>query len=663
MNGAQLPVQETPRFPIALLSMLILAANVSFWGLMPVWLNGVSLACAGYALLSGRMLPSAVRLVCVIAGVAAFAVSFKTRFSVDMAASFLFLSVSLKLLELKSQRDLQVLVYVMLYLSAVSFLFGQGIGHTALQVLILVFAFAVLLSINSAREDAFLASFKRNSGVVFKGVAIALPLVAVLFLFFPRIAPLWSIPVKTQEATSGITDRMTPGDISRLGKSDERAFRVDFSNLPPRPQDRYWRGLVLDRFDGKTWSRFGQDAAEIRREKIDRGRLGEASGASYEVMFEPSNQRWAFTLDDSRSLNSHLLSADMGLFRFKTEVIQPTRYRMAIDGKGIQGVPDLPHAAVVNSGRRISTPAFRDLQLPQASNPQTRLFVRQLREQHSAPLDLVTAIMYMFRDLPFYYTLEPPETGSDFVDEFLFSTRSGFCSHYAGSMAFMLRLAGIPARVVVGYQGGEMNAAGNYLLVHQYDAHAWVEARLPEWGWVRLDPTAMVAPERISDSLQAAVGAEAVLGSNTLSAMMRSVSWMNWVRLRLDQLNYQWQKWVVNYNQSNQYDFITRLMGEFSLMYIATILLGAFVVVSMVLVAYFWWFYFNKNLHREEKQYVRMLRVLALLGYHRGVGEAPKAYQLRVAKSLPKLLKKMLDRRTTALYEHVYTQPRHDTNP
>ena len=169
MNGAQLPVQETPRFPIALLSMLILAANVSFWGLMPVWLNGVSLACAGYALLSGRMLPSAVRLVCVIAGVAAFAVSFKTRFSVDMAASFLFLSVSLKLLELKSQRDLQVLVYVMLYLSAVSFLFGQGIGHTALQVLILVFAFAVLLSINSAREDAFLASFKRNSGVVFKG--------------------------------------------------------------------------------------------------------------------------------------------------------------------------------------------------------------------------------------------------------------------------------------------------------------------------------------------------------------------------------------------------------------------------------------------------------------------------------------------------------------
>lgn len=653
---------ETPQIPLIMLSALILSMNVSFWGVLPLWLNGVSIGCAVYALFSTSVLPSLVRLVCVVMAVVVFAVHFRTNFSVDMAAAFLFLSVSLKMLELKKLRDLQVLVYVLLYLSSVSFLFTQGIGHTALQLLIVACAFGVLLSINSALDDRPLASFRRHSGLVLRGVFIAVPLVVVLFLFFPRISPLWSIPIKTQDATSGITDRMSPGDISRLGKSDDRAFRVSFTETPPPPLQRYWRGLILDRFDGKTWSQSAGTLNMVGRQRIDRGRMSDVSGPSYEVMLEPTNQRWAFTLDSSRNLNSHLIAADMGTYRFKTEVIQPTRYKMAWGRIETRSALNLPTAALVRSAERRRTPEYRDLQLPRASNPQTRLFVRQLQAQHSDSIELVRELLLMFRDLPFFYTLEPPETGDNFVDEFLFQTRSGFCSHYAGSLAFMLRLANIPARVVVGYQGGEMNVSGAYLLVHQYDAHAWVEAHLPGIGWIRLDPTAMVAPERVSDNLQAAVGANAVLGDNTLSAMMRSVDWMNWLRLRLDQLNYQWQKWVVNYNQSDQFDFITRVLGEYSLLRIAMILVGAMIVVSVGLVLYFWWFYFSRILHEEEKRYIRALRLLALLGYHRSPGEAPSAYQRRVAGMLPAPLRRLLERRTRALYACVYASPKTDAD-
>ncbi len=631
---------------------MLALSTLTMVSVLPVWLLAVGVLCAAYLVFRQRALPSFLRLLFVLAVVGFFINEYRWQFTVDTAVGFLFLSVSLKFLEMKSLRDVYLLVFVLLYLSAVSFLFSQTILHTALQLTVVLLAFGCLLGVNSVVQGGWSKRLWYNGKYVIRGLAIAVPLVIVLFLFFPRLSPLWSIPVKTQEATSGISDSMSPGDITRLGRSGERAFRVEFIDMGiPEPRQRYWRGIVLDRFDGESWSRSPQ--AEVRRRRIDRGFLADAEGAQYNVMLEPTNQRWAFTLQGSRSLSSHLFADDMGLFSFGTEIIQPTRYRLAYTGNE-SALVDIPTAQKAANAERVRSPSFKDLQLPRSGNPQTRQYVSQLRELMPNDVEFISYLMRLFSEEPFFYTLEPPPTGTHFTDDFLFSTKTGFCSHYAGSLAFMLRLAEIPARVVVGYQGGEYNEAGGYLLVHQYDAHAWVEAYVDSAGWIRLDPTAMVAPERISDSLQSAMGNESVLSADPVANLMRSVSWLNWTRLKLDELNYQWQKWVVNYNQDSQQRFFTTVLGGYSMWKIGAVLVGGILVVCGIVVFYFWWFRFSRPMLPAERKYLRLLRLLAVFGYHRAPSEPAWQFLERSIANIPGIFAIPLKKRTHALYQEVY---------
>lgn len=623
---------------------------VSFRSIAPFWLGLYVLLMIAVVRFRSEMLPRLLRLVIVVIGLIWFFLYFRINVTIEIAACFLWMTLSFKLLELKQARDLLVYIYSLLYLSAISLLFDQSIYQLLLQLVIVCLALGVLLRLNGGSALALGAQWK----ALLKVLGLAIPLIVVLFLFFPRIAPLWTIPVKAKTATTGITDEMTPGDIAELANSDERAFRVSFSGDMPRQQDLYWRGVVLDYFDGRTW-KAAKGFDSIRG--LGRYRIGshrETGKSFYEILLEPHNQLWVFSLDNSQALSTHIVPRDMGLFGLDVEAIQPVRYRLTREFSGEQ-VQGLPGAVVLSGVGRQRSTAARDMQLPVSGNQRTRQYIENLVIQSDSPLDLVRTLMLSFREQPFFYTLKPPAYGRDFVDAFMFEQRRGFCAHYAGSLAYMLRLAGIPARVIAGYQGGQRIEDGEYILVRQYDAHAWVEANIAGIGWVRLDPTAMVAPSRIEQSLESAVSEEgSFLSENAVARLRHEIGAWAWMSLKLDQLNYYWQQSVVNYGEDSQKQLFESWFGDYSLAKVVSMLLTTMLLVAM-LVGFFYWRYSGRaNLSRAERQYLRWMKLLAMIGYARQQGETPSAYLLRNEPIMPPWLYLKTQAKTLKLIQTEY---------
>jgi len=606
-----------------------------------------------------KQLPSFVRFIFVLGSSSFFFLYYKTNFTVDMAASFLLLSGTLKLMELSSDREARIFVYVMLYLSSVSFLFEQGFIYAFVQLAIVLCCLYVLLdlSIPNSSEKPF-NLLKGRWVSLFKLLILALPLVIVCFLFVPRISPLWSLPIKNQNSTSGLSETMSPGDIAELAQSADRAFRVQFTGRPPPREQRYWRGFVLDSFDGREWGKTSRSMKFGKTNRYDPGSFYETEKPAYQVMLEPSQQRFAFALEGSEIASSNLKLNDMGIFNLKFDVIQATRYKMSYQSTPI--IPwayTIPTMAKVANKDRVTTNAHLDLQVPLTGNPQTKAFVNKVKQKYGSPEKILTYLLENFNKTEYFYTLKPDKLGDDFVDEFLFDTKKGFCSHFAGSLAYMLRLADIPARVVIGYQGGEYNENSNYLILYQYDAHAWVEVKLPDFGWVRVDPTAMVAPERILEGLERAVGPDGgFLGDDLFALASHRFEMLNWARLRMDELSYQWQKRVVNYNKSEQYDFIRSILGEFSYYTIAYLFVCAFVLFFIVLSAYAW---LNSNLKKStyaQRKYIIAIGLIGFISRKRKLSETPRSYLRRMKESAHPLIFKTLKRQTEELEYDEYNR-------
>lgn len=642
---------------MAILAGLLLFSHSSY---LPL---AYTIIVAGIAVLGVFIAPvrTPVRYVVIGVGLVSFFIFFRANFSVEMAGAFLLMSSIFKLFELRKLRDLHSFVFVTLYTSAVSFLFAQDFLHTVLQFLVVGLGFYCLLKVHGGAHWRLGVDWS----ALLKVAVFALPFVVVCFLFFPRIDPLWSIPVKTSYAKTGMGDEMSPGDIERLSQSSDRVFRVLFhGNQVPPPEHRYWRGVALDQFDGRSWSR------SVRRvfagkEKFDSVRFTTEPGSgTYEVMLEPHFQYWAFSLLGSAPASTNLRSGDMGLLELESEAIQATRYLLsyrpdqAIDDAKLPGqFISLPGVTGVNGvGRTGPSPRhYQDLQLPKGTNPRTREFVAGLKQSSASAEELVFKLFTQFKDQEFYYTLEPPLLGDDYVDDFLFDARRGFCAHFAGSLAFMLRLADIPARVVIGYQGGEFNPDGGYFIIHQFDAHAWVEAEIAGVGWVQLDPTALIAPDRIINGLQSAMREEGSFLSNSpIASAARHFSTLSWVRLRLDKLNYQWQKWVVNYSPEQQSSFVTALYGQFGKNYLSIIF------VSLLFVVIFGAFWFL-SLRDQKVQYSTAARRynrwcwwLARFGYVRQDNETPRAFLARVEQGGQTRLISLVRKITERLERHEY---------
>lgn len=452
--------------------------------------------------------------------------------------ALLVVMLGLKLLELRARRDMHITVFLGYFLVLTQFLYNQSLWLAAYLLTGVLALTAIQVGLNRVGVD--LRRQLRNTAAM---LAAALPLALVVFLLFPRLhSPLWGI--NTQRASTGISDEMTLGDIGQLSQSNATAFRVTFLDEIPAPAQRYWRGPVLWETDGRRWSagRRPVHALETRTEDPD--------AIGYEVTLEPTGEYWLFGLDLVTVKPPGALVDSNHALVGTQRVTQRLTYR-----------------AGSNPTLRIDTLSERDrrraLQLPAQVSPRVRALVEGWLGETGGgqPAQVVERALRHFRDNPFVYTLSPGTLQGDPVDRFLFDTRRGFCEHYAGSFALMMRLAGIPTRVVVGYQGGVRNPHADHWIVRQSDAHAWAEVWLPEIGWQRIDPTAAVAPERIEHPINAALSQDADrivfadAGGAGIGGLWRNALWL------ADAVELGWHRWVVGFDGERQ----DRLLQRFGL--------------------------------------------------------------------------------------------------
>jgi transglutaminase-like putative cysteine protease len=446
----------------------------------------------------------------------------------------------------------------------------------------------------------------------------AAPVALVLFLFFPRFAgSFWGAP-SSERAQTGLTEEMSPGDISDLTQNDVVAFRVRFAaGQPPPPRERYWRALTLNAFDGYTWRR--GDSQAYRVPAVNH--LG--GPVEYTVTIEPTAQQMLFALDLVESWTPGLATQawDFSL-RARRPINAVLRYDARSHPEYRAGL------ALARSLENLS------LQLPAERNPRTLELARRMRAAAASEADYLQSVLDLFREQDFRYTLTPPGLARNSVDDFLFNTRQGFCGHYASAFTMMARAAGIPARVVAGYQGGDWNPLGGYLIVRQSHAHAWSEVWLPGRGWTRVDPTAAVAPERVERGIEASFA-----GSEELAGALRRESELLWrAGMVWDNLNAEWNDWVVQFDRAAQDGMLSGLGFDDPdwRAFAAVLGLGLAAAVGILVV----WLALELRPRATDPAaaaYGRFQKRLARRGIERAAGEAPRDFAQRVRRLRPDL--------------------------
>jgi transglutaminase-like putative cysteine protease len=482
-----------------------------------------------------KPLPALIRHGATALGLAVLFLSYNDLSGRRAAVSLLTVMLALKMIECYRIRDARLVVCFSLFLCATQFLFAQGILMPFYGGAVVILALVALIQLqrleawaHAGKPPKVKASFWSELGFSFRLLALAIPIGLAFFILFPRLgSPLWGIPDSTLDSKSGLSDSMSPGSIQSLFMDDSPAFRAEFSGPTPTAEQLYWRGPVFWRFDGDTWKGgfYGKNI-----EATDRPEPNESSW-DYTVQLEPNERKWLFSLDYASTVPPHTrLTMDFQLIR-RHPVIQLIQYRITSN-------PDFVDTPELSGPLRL-----RALFLPENLNPRTRKLVKEWRRETPDDSEFVRRVLNHFNQEPYHYSLDAPQLGMHSVDEFLFDTRIGFCEHYASSFAVMMRMAGIPTRVVTGYQGGWYNELGNYLLVRQSDAHAWTEVWFPERGWSRVDPTAAVSPLRIQQ------GSLSVLD---YPRYFLDYSWLRGLRNSVDVVQRRWNEIVIEYGASRQ---------------------------------------------------------------------------------------------------------------
>jgi transglutaminase-like putative cysteine protease len=511
---------------------------------LAIWITTAFIFCAAWRYLierRRRMLPSpwtrgGLALVCFL-GVFA---TYSSISGVGPGSALLAIMAALKLLETRLRRDQFVLLFISIFLVMSSLLREQYLWSLPYLIVSTVFIMTAWLRMSAGESETTSQSFRTGGRLLL----YAAPLAIAMWVFFPRLAsPFWAVPIDSSRATSGLSDSMSPGDISSLSMSDEVAFRVNFLGEIPESRDLYWRGLVVTRFNGRTWSAYETRIADRpERQIVFRG-----EPVRYEVTLEATMQRWVIALEMPReiSMSRTHMGPQQQLFR-----LTPIEQRVAYE---VVSYPDYVVQAQLPDAYK-----KQYLDLPSAGNQRTDELAKTMREQAGSDTAYIDAVLEMFHREEYFYTLQPPALGSNPVDRFLFDTKRGFCEHYASAFAFMMRSAGIPSRVILGYQGGEVNPMGGHLIVRQSDAHAWTEVWLEGYGWHRVDPTAAVAPERIEYGVQGSSldGLAASWGFSASSQLLQDIT-MTW-----DALNAKWNEWVLGYGPDTQRSFLEWLGME-----------------------------------------------------------------------------------------------------
>lgn len=519
---------------------------------LPIWLPvGAGLSMAWRWWLWRRGVLTANRwLVIMLAGAGTIGILFQYRtiFGQDPGVALLVLLMSLKLMELRSARDAVVVVTLGYFLLLTHYFDAETIPVGLWMLLAMLVATATLIRLQAPHAGSRYDTIK-TAGVL---ILQAIPIMVVLFVLFPRISgPLWGLPQDPHRAKTGLSDEMSPGSISQLTQSTALALRAEFKRGIPARDRLYWRGPVMNDYDGTTWKtgRFGDARPPLITPITGPTPTGPTADsgnedlAEYVLTLEPHQQRWLLALDlpvkypagTFLSPSLSIISRSPVRDRQRIEFTSATRYRA--------GVEESPGAL------------SRALALPANINPRSRELAASWRKQSGNPNVIAAKALQNYQQENFIYTLTPPLLGRNAVDDFLFTSRRGFCEHYASSFVFLMRAAGIPARVVTGYLGGEINPVDGHFAIRQSDAHAWAEIWIQDEGWRRIDPTASIAPNRVEQGLQAAVPE-----GEALPVMLRpELDWLRAIRYRWDATEYAWNSWVLGYDADRQRQFLKEL--------------------------------------------------------------------------------------------------------
>ena len=588
---------------------------------LPLWcslLGAGVLIWRGWLAITVRPLPprwALMALVCLT--VAATLFTHKTLLGRDAGITLIVVLLAMKTLELRARRDAFVVFFLSFFLMLTNFFFSQSLLTAAAMLMALLGLLTALVNAHMpvGRPPLLLAA--RTAG----GMALlGAPIMVVLFVLFPRMAPLWGVPGDAMSGRSGLSASMQVGTIASLALDDSIAMRVRFEGTPPRQSDLYFRGPVLSTFDGRNWQPLRSDFPPRLQPEANLQALG--SPVNYQVTLQPHQRRWLLTLD--AAVTAPVLP---GFQATMTPELQWQVDRPITDlvRYSAQSYPQFQH------GPLRPVVGLQDyLALPPGFNPRTLALASELRRgpQLAGTDDalVVNAALERLRTGGYSYTLEPGLYGQHTADEFWFDRKAGFCEHIASSFVVLMRAMDVPARIVTGYQGGEVNAVDGFHVVRQSDAHAWAEVWLAGRGWVRVDPTSAVAPGRTGtlQRLQAPRGAiaQALLGNmNPEFALNLRAAW--------EAINNRWNQSVLNYTQGKQLDLLKNLGFEApSWEDLAYVLIGIVVGSSLAGAAWTGW----QRSHQDP--WLRLLSAAAARLQHAGITLAPQSPPRQMAQQL-----------------------------
>ncbi|QTA78165.1 Transglutamase-like domain-containing protein, DUF3488 and DUF4129 [Desulfonema limicola] len=543
---------------------------------------------------------------------AALVISFRRNLGSDTYLAVLSVMAALKPLEIRSHRDRMVTIFLSYFIIIANLFYSEDDS-----LLIIIYMFFSVLTVTAAlihinHPQAAIKSKFRMSGVF---ILQAVPVMLILFFLFPRIqGNIWGFASRFS-GTSGFSDRMSPGSISSIVENNAVAFRVRFEKEIPPPSRLYWRGIVFTIFDGKNWRRASR-LMEVNNFKK------QESPVNYSITLEPHKQQWLFALDMPGSIpqTAELLN-DYTLYS-KYRITDRIVYKLT-------SFTDYNTGTIAHMGKV-------GLQIPGSGNPQARELAAQWRLQTDSPEEIARMAMDYFKDNDFYYTLQPPLLSENNpVDDFLFNTRQGYCEHYASAFTYLMRAARIPARVVGGYLGGEQNPYGDYMIVRQSDAHAWTEIWIQDRGWVRMDPTSAVSPERVergvrgslSDEDLSRIGSFSNIGVLTEILLSAQFGW--------DMLNAYWTEWFMTYEFENQQELFFKLgihPGSWTAALKAILL--AMVLISFFIILFLASLYYKSENKKDpvKKVYDSFCRKMAKAGIPREPDQGPLTFSEKIVE-------------------------------
>ena len=625
VNSEPVSLQSFNQRKINLLPILI-AQQLVLWPLylyIPLWislLNSLVVLVVYFACVKRSLIiPVWIKVIITLIAFAGVLFSFQRLTGRDAGVALIAIMYGLKILEIKSHRDVYVLMLLGFFILLAGFLFNQSPLIAIYQFIPVAAILNALTSVNSISSSNKLVDISTLSNIkkLGKYLVLALPIMVVLFVFFPRLSgPIWKMP-GASTAHSGISDTMMPGEISSLQLSDKVAFRVKFLNNTPRGYEMYWRTLVLDMFDGLSWSRHPSKNKLVNptNNSVSEIEINNSTTYEYDISLEKTNQRWLTMLDRPVETPKTARLYDDYAVQVRYRLTDRTRYT----GKSQTNL-------VLN---KQLTQADKDhhIALPEGGNPRSRSWAKQERQKYNSDREYIFGVLSLINQQEYFYTLTPPIMQRDMVDSFWFDHKKGFCEHYSGAFVFLARAAGIPARVVIGYQGAEKNPLSDYWIVRYADAHAWTEVWFEREGWVRVDPTAAIAPHRTEKSLRRDYSQrESLFDDFGFDAVnLEDLGLVKQFQYWMDQANAGWNDWILDYNNASQRRVFEGLGLEKLTSQQLSIFMITILAIFLSLISYKW----IKQGGSAQPLQLAFERLNAqLTKHHIGISEAQGVYEI-----------------------------------